>query len=223
MDLLPDSKHTRDSETYQAEQRYSSMAVSDIIGVQIHGRYQGQNIVNVMHYRITAQETGEDDILYDFALAWETTFKTTWLARHIDTYKLMGVKFFNLTGVNKRPGIQHIDDPGVVTGTETPSPVCRVVTLYTASTNFRRRGRLMLSGSEDLMFNDDDGGVTNTEITSMENFGTQLIANLVADADVCEPGLAPAGVLPFEPFTSAMGRKTPALLRSRRIRGFAIG
>jgi hypothetical protein len=199
------------------------MAENDEIGVQIHGRYQDQNIVNVMHYKITAQAASEADILYTLALAWESLHGTTWLSRHLDTYSLMGVKLFSISGANKRPGIQHIDEPGLVTGTEEPAALCRVVTLYTGSDNYRRRGRIMLSGSEILQFNDDDGGVTNAEIILMEALGTALLAPVTSGANTMIPGLRHTAALPFEPYTSALGRKTPALIRSRRVRGFAIG
>lgn len=202
------------------------MAVLDIIGLQIHGRYQNQNIVNTIHYQITEQVSNENDVLQQLVDNWVFINRGAWIGRHIDTYTLMGLKGFSVTGDNKRPGIAHIADAGLVTGTEVPSPVCRVLTLYTNSDNYRRRGRVMLSGSETLQFEDSDGSVTAAEIVLMEVLGASLIVDIDGEGDNAQPGLAPVAgppALPFEAFTSVLGRKTPALIRSRRVRSFGIG
>lgn len=199
------------------------MAVDDIIGIQIHGRYQSQNIVNTIHYKITEQASNEDDVLSQLCSNWNLINTGAWTARHLDSYTFKGLKAFSLSGDNKRPGILHIDDPGLVTGTEVPSPICRVITLYTGSSNYRRRGRVMLSGSESLQFDIVDGSVTSAEITLMEVLGASLIVDIDGAGDSAQPGLAPTDVLPFEPFTSVLGRKTPALISSRRVRTFGIG
>lgn len=199
------------------------MAVDDVIGIQIHGRYQMQNIVNVIHYQITEQVADDHDVLNSLCQGWESQNKVNWLARHLDSYRLMGLKGFSLTGNNKRPGIVHIDEAGSVVGTEEPSPVCRVITLYTDSSNYRRRGRVQLSGGDTTMFNDADGAVSDTELGFMAILGAALIADISNFGDVGDPGLAPSGVLPFEPYTDVLARRTPSLIRSRRIRGFSIG
>lgn len=199
------------------------MAVDDIVGIQIHGRYQMQNIVNVMHYKITEQVADDHSVLSEFCSGWATALTTAWLARHIDTYSLMGLKAFSLTGANKKPGIIHIDDAGSIVGEECPSPICRVITLYTDSDNYRRRGRLMLSGSADSHFNDADGAVADAELTLLEGLGDDMIADVSNNGNVCEPGLKPTDVLPFAKFTDVLARRTPACIRSRRVRGFAVG
>lgn len=199
------------------------MAVDDIIGIQVHGQYQMQNIVNVMHYKITEQVADDHDVLQQLALQWEIQNKATWLGRHIDTYSLMGLKAFSLTGENKRPGIVHIDEAGAIVGVESPSPLCRVITMYTQSENYRRRGRIMLSGSADAHFDDADGAVAAVEIALLTLLGQTLMADLDDGSEAAEPGLAPTAVLPFEKFTAVLARRTPACIRSRRVRGFAIG
>lgn len=199
------------------------MAVDDVIGIQIHGTFQNQNIVNGMTFQITAQTADDHDVLNYLCLAWETTHKTNWLARHIDSYSLMGLKGFSLSGGNKRPGMVHIDEPGTVTGTEAPSPLCRVITLYTDSDNYRRHGRLMLSAGDTLMFNDADGAVSDAELALLAILGEGMIASINTAGNEFIPGLAPTDVLPFEPFTDVLSRRTPACIRSRRVRGFSIG
>lgn len=199
------------------------MAVDDVIGIQIHGRYQMQNVVNVMQYKITEQTADNHELLGKMCLAWETSHKTVWLGRHIDSYRLMGLKGFSLTGLNKRPGLVHIDEAGSVVGVETPSPICRVITMYTDSPNYRRRGRVMLSGSEDTMFGDDDGAVVDAELALLAILGTALMADLDDGSNAAEPGLAPHGLLEFEKFTAVQARRTPACIRSRRVRGFSVG
>lgn len=202
------------------------MAENDIVGVRIVGRYQDQNIVNTMHYRITAQESTEQEILGILAQRWLATHGPLWRARHIDTYRLVGVSAFSLTGLNKVPGIATDGTVGSVTGAELPSSVCRTITLYTNSDNYRRHGRVMLSGSEILQLEVGDGGLTATELALLDALGVTLIADLVDAGDTFTPGLAPVTgppALPFEPFTGSLARRTPSSVTSRRIRRFSIG
>lgn len=199
------------------------MAVDDVIGIQIHGRYQMQNIVNIMHYKITTQTLDDHVILGSLCTQWETQHKTAWLARHIDSYRLMGLKGFSLTGANKRPGLVHIDEAGSIVGEEAPSPICRTITLYTDSDNYRRRGRLMLSGSADAHFHDDDGAVIDAELAFLVILGEALMIDLDTGSNAAEFGLASTALLPFEKITAVQARRTPACIRSRRVRGFSIG
>lgn len=199
------------------------MAQGDTVILRVVGRYQGQNIVNNLHYMITDQESAETQILQNLCAAWNTAIPTTWLARHIDTYTLVGIKAFNKTGPIKVPGFLSIDSPGVVVGVETPSPVCRTITLYTASINYRRRGRIMLSGSADGMFNDDDGAVTTSEVDSLTALGQLLNSTLQSGNDAWVLAIPPTDLLPNEVITSVRGRTTPSVIRSRRIRQFLVG
>lgn len=199
------------------------MAVDDIVGIRIVGRYQDQNIVNTIHFQITAQSSSELDILQSLTDQWLVQNGSTWRGRHIDTYRLVGIKGFSLSGPNKIPGITEDGTVGDVIGTEVPALVCRTITMYTASSNFRRRGRVMLSGGEIAQFETGDGSVTAAERALMGTLGALLINDVVAGGDSFTPGLAPTDVLPFEPFTGQLGRKTPSSVTSRRIRGFSIG
>lgn len=199
------------------------MAIDDIVGVHVVGRYQAQNIVNTLHYKIVGQTVTDHQILDLLCQAWDNTITAAWLARHIDSYELVGLRAFSKSGDNKRPGILAIGDPGVVTGVECPSPVCRVITMYTDSANYRRHGRLQLSGCDTLMFNDADGAVTTTEITALGTLADLLIDTLVQDEESFAPVLPPSGELLVEPITAVLVRKTPSLIRSRRVRGFSIG
>lgn len=203
------------------------MAANDVVGVRVIGRYQAQNIVSTLHYKISAQTVDDHAILQLLATAWASDFTSAWIALHIDTYELVGVKTFSLTGNNKRPGMASIDSAGTVVGIETPSPVCRCITLYTDSDNHWRRGRVMLSGCDTTMFNEDDGAVTTSHLISMATLGDMLIDPVVSDEETFTPVLPAAtgkyGALPVEPITAMLCRKTPACIRSRRVRGFSIG
>lgn len=199
------------------------MAVDDIVGLRIVGRYQSQNIVNTLHFKITGQTGDDHDVLGDLTTAWGVTNQSQWLGMHSANYELVGLRGFSLTGANKVPGITEVGSPGTVVGTEVPAGICRVVTLYTDSSNYRRRGRIMLSGSVAEDFEEDDGSVDPTVRGFMASLGTALIQSIASAGSVFQPGLAPHGVLPFEEFTDVQARKTPALIRSRRIRGFLIG
>ena len=199
------------------------MAVDDYIGIHVVGRYQSQNIVNTMHYRITAQTVTEHQILQLFVAAWLADLEALWVARHIDTYELVGVKAFSKSGENKRPGISSVGSNGTVVGEEVPSLVCRVITLYTDSTNYRKRGRVMLSGTAVSMLNTADGAITPTEITAMADLVDALIDPITIDEEAFAPYLLPVGIIDGEPITAGLARKTPAAIRSRRVRGFSIG
>lgn len=199
------------------------MAVDDIVGVRVVGRYQQQNIVNTLHYRISAQTVTDHQILQLLADAWVLAFEAMWVARHIITYELVGVKAFSKSGDNKLPGIATVGTFGDVVGDELPSSVCRVITLYTDSSNYRRHGRVMLSGTAVTMLEDTDGAVTGTEITALGSLKDELIDPIVSDEEAWVPVIPPSGVLPVEDITASLARKTPASITSRRVRGFLIG
>jgi hypothetical protein len=199
------------------------MAVGDACTLRIVGRYQSQNIVNTMYYRIVTQTSGDNDILQSLCTAWDTTFETLWDARHIDTYTLIGLKAFKKTGTPKTPGFLSVGDAGTVVGDEVPSFVCRTLTLYTASTNSRRRGRLMLSGSAQSMFDAADGSLTSGEIGALNTLGATLIGAISNAGDEFEPGLPPTLADTWQDFTDYKARETPSSIRSRRIRQFLVG
>lgn len=199
------------------------MAVDDYVGISVVGRYQMQNIVNTMHYKITEQVAGENTILYSLCEAWVTALETPWVARHIDTYTLEGLRAFSKSGSNKRPGILSLGTSGAVVGSEVSSPLCRVITMYTDADNYRKRGRVMLSGCDTTMFNDDDGAVSAAEITALGALEGLLVGDIDNAGDTFSPYLLPVGEDPGESIVSALARKTPALIRSRRVRGFTIG
>lgn len=199
------------------------MAVGDICTLRVVGKFQDQNIVNTLHYRITSQAATEHDVLESLCLGWETALKSSWVGRHITTYTLVGLKAFRKTGPAKIPGFRTIGQAGSVAGTEVPAAVCRTLTLYTDSTKFRRRGRIMLSGSASAMFNTTDGGVTSTELTALNTLASLLEATVSNGGDdflICIP---PAGADPYEDIEEIVARHTPSMVRSRRIRQFLIG
>lgn len=199
------------------------MAVQDIVTLRIVGRYQSQNIVNTLHYRITDQAAAEKDILDNLISQWDTAIQAAWLARCIDSYMMVGYKAFNHTGVGKTPAFLHQGSLGTVTGEEVPSPVCRTITLYTGSANYRRRGRVMLSGGETAMFNITDGAVSNSEVTALQTLADLLIVPLASGGDEFQLGLPPTGASSWDDFVSARPRVTPALISSRRVSQFLIG
>lgn len=203
------------------------MAENDIVGVRVCGRYQEQNIVQTLHYKVATQTAPEHDTLQLLATAFQTKFLSALLARHIDTYTLVGFQTFSLTGTNKRPGYEIAEDPGLVAGVETPSSVCRSITLYCDSDNYRRRGRFLMSGCENTMFNQDDGAVTAAEITALSTIADLLIDPIVADEESWKPvlpaGTGVSGPYPDEEIKASLARRTPANIRSRRVKGFSVG
>jgi len=199
------------------------MAVGDECTLRIVGRYQDQNIVNTLHYRITGQTSGEPEILDQLTGGWDVNYKSGWLARHEDAYELVGLKAFGKTGASKTPSFRSIGDAGTVAGTPLMAAVCRTITLYTADAKHRRRGRIMLSGTDDAMIDDDDGSVSTTEIAALTAFGVVLLPPLVVNSDEFQLGIPATAVDTWQDITDAKGRETPSLISSRRIRQFLIG
>lgn len=199
------------------------MAVTDELTLRVVGRYQAQNIVNTLHYRIVSQAATELVICQRLVDLWDTALRVLWTGRHIDTYSLIGLKAFRKTGVAKTPHFKLITANGTVTGDEVPSPVCRCITLYTADAKPRRRGRIMLSGSEAAMFNTTDGAVTAAQIALLETMMTTMEAPLTGAGDEFELGIPSTDADTWQNITDSKPRVTPAIVTSRRIRQFLIG
>lgn len=199
------------------------MAVTDECTLRIIGRYQSQNIVNTMHYRITTQASSELEVLGNLCDLWDSSNKADWLAAHSTAYELIGLKAFGKTGTAKTPGVKSLGDGGTRSGTPAPNFVCRTITLYTADVKHRRRGRLMLSGTitEDLDTN--DGSLTSGGLAVMDNLGIKAIAQLTGGGDDFDPGIPAAGVDIWQNFTDYASRETPSSVTSRRVREFYIG
>lgn len=199
------------------------MAVDDVSTVRVIGRYQSQNIVNTLHYKHTAQDTDEEAILAVLCAAWEAELKTNWLAAHIDTYDLVGLRSFRQAGAPKIPAIRTITGSGAIDDAELPAYVCRTITLYTASTNHRRRGRVMLSGSGQAMFNAADGGVASANLVILQTLGATLELPIVLGDDAFQLVLPSTDVLPVEPVIATAARPTPSSVTTRRIRQYLVG
>lgn len=200
------------------------MAAGDNLTVRIVGRYQSQNIVNTLHYNLSVQGSSDQDVCEAFAIAWDTHHRSAWLAAHSTAYELIGIKCFRLGGTAKTPGFSTIGEDGTRSGTPAPSSVCRTITLYTGSTNSRKRGRVMLSGSIVEDFSPTDGAVLSAARAVMNSLGDALLAGITANGD--DGGdliLPPAGIDPEEPVTDYKSRVTPSSVTTRRIRQFLIG
>lgn len=199
------------------------MAVNDEFTLRVVGRYQDQNVVNTLSYEIVTQASAEQDILTAFLVLWETANKVLWLGRHIDTYSLIGLKAFAKGGEPKTPSFLSIDEAGSVVGTEFPSSICRTITLYSNSANTRRRGRVMLSGSESAQFDTLDGSVTGAEVALLNTLGASLVAGLSGGGDDARLILPSTDILPVVPIVDVQARITPSSVTSRRVRQFLIG
>lgn len=199
------------------------MAVDDVCILRIIGRYQSQNIVNTLHWRITSQTLGDNFILDSMLTAWAATWQSDWLNRHIASYSLVGTKAFRKTGAPKTPAFAPVGLPGAVVGEELPSTVCRTITLYSDSPKFRRRGRLMLSGTAVSMLNTDDGAVTSAEIIALAGLQSLCLEAMVNGDDSWELCLPATLVDPVVNVIDAIARSTPASITTRRIRQFLVG
>jgi hypothetical protein len=199
------------------------MAVGDVCTLRIVGRYQAQNIVNTLHYEISDQAATEHVVLGALCEVWASDVGPAFLARHIDTYELIGLKAFRESGVPKVPAYVDYGTNGSVVGIEVPSLVGRVITLYTNSAFYRRRGRLQISGADTTMFNVDDGSVTDVERDLLQVLADLLIVELAAAGNAFNLCIPATDQLALEPIVAARGRKTPSVTRSRRVKNFLIG
>lgn len=199
------------------------MAVGDECTLRIVGRYQDQNIVNTLHYKISTQNSPDNSILQSLCTGWNTEFGTDWAAAHADSYELIGLKAFGKTGTSKTPGFLPLGTAGTVTGAGAPSFACRTITLYSGSVKHRRRGRLMLSGSPVAHFDTDDGSLTAAAVLLLEAIGAIVVEPIEYISDVFTAGLPLVGADPWEDFTDYKARQTPSCVTSRRIRQFLIG
>jgi hypothetical protein len=199
------------------------MAIGDECTLKIIGRYQSQNVVNTMHYRIMAQTTGDPEILTQLCVGWHTDIESAWLACHHTDYELVGLKAFGKTGTAKTPGIVARGNDGTRSGTGAPSFACRTVTLYTADAKHRRRGRVMLSGSITEDFDTSDGSLTAGAKTPLDTLGALLVAAITVNSDEFEPGIPAVGEDSWQDFTDFLTRETPSCVTSRRVREFFVG
>lgn len=199
------------------------MAVGDVAVLRIVGRYQSQNIINTMHYRIVTQANGDVEQWQELVDQWWTEHNIDWLARHVDAYELVGLKAFTVVGATQPPGERSVNVSGSVVGVPQVAFCCRTITLYSSSPNPRRRGRIMLSGGDEAMFEDSVGGVTTGEVIALTALGTALLANLAGGDNQYEPVLYQKLPETISTLVLAKGRQTPSTVRSRRVKRFTIG
>ena len=199
------------------------MAIQDVCILKVVGRYQSQNIVNTLHYQVVDQASAETEVLENLILAWQGAIETAWLARHIDSYELVGYKAFNKTGAAKTPSFVPVGSNGAVVGEEMPASQGRTITLYTADAKHRRRGRIMLSGGAVAQFNIDDGAVTSAEQALLGTLGQFFEAVIDNGGDEFRCVIPATAVDSVQQIIDTKGRATPSIIRSRRIRQFLIG
>ncbi|GAH33162.1 unnamed protein product [marine sediment metagenome] len=199
------------------------MIVDDVAVVRVVGRFQNQNVVNTFHYQLTAVASAPVSVLTNLAITWDADHGAAWLARMSDAYELIGVKAFVAKGDAVPPGIVPVSISGDVVGDPQEAFVCRTLTIYTTSVNYRVRGRVMLSGGVESMFNDTDGSVTDTEITALQPLATSLFNDIAVGGDTWRLGTYNKVADTFSDRIALRPRKTPSVVRSRRLRQFMIG
>lgn len=176
-----------------------------------------------MHYQVEDQVGGDPSLWQELVDQWLSEHATNWLARHIDTYELVGVKAFTAKGDSHPPGESSLGNFGTVIGDPVFAFVCRTITLYGDSGNARRRGRIMLSGGEDTQFTASRGAVSAGEVIALTALGEDLIGTLSGGDNAYVPVLYQKLPETITGLTVAKGRVTPSSIRSRRIRKFLIG
>lgn len=199
------------------------MAIGDVSRLAVVGWFQDQNIVNTFHYKHTVQASDENDVLQELCQTWQTAIETAWLDRHADVYSIAGLKAFKHSGESKVPGHLPMGGNGNVVGTPHSSFVSRVITLYTASANHRRRGRIQISGAVNAHFDQITGAVLAAEVVLMQALADVIIQPLIGPSDEWELCIPDTVALPLELVTAVRARGTPGIIRSRRIKSFFIG
>lgn len=199
------------------------MPVDDVAVMRIVGRFQDQNIVNTLHYKIVDQTGAPETQWQELCVDWESQNLAVWLTNHVDTYTLVGLKVFTSDGQTRPPGFLSVDSPGTVVGISNDALVCRTITLYTADPNPRRRGRLMLSGGTTSMFDADTGRVTASTVTDLDALGASLLDVITGVNNNYQLVLWNKLLVLASEIIRAAGRVTPSVVRSRRAKQFTIG
>lgn len=202
------------------------MGVGDTIALKIVGRLQSQNIVQTLHYKVTAQTVADTAICDELCSAWSTTHQAAFLALISEDYELVGYKAFCVSGATLIPGQAVVGDNGTVVGESLPASVAKTITLYPEDVAMKHRGRFMIPGGTANHFDNDDGGVVAAQITSMQALGNALVAGCDNGAgdefQLVIWGDQGGGNEAFD-ISVAKARRTPANIRSRRIRELLIG
>lgn len=196
---------------------------NDVAILRVVGRYQDQNIVNNFHYVLLNIEPPDPFALTNLATFWATDIGPDWLARHSLQYTLVGVKAFIAKGDAAVPGFHNVDLPGEVSGDPQESYVCRTITRYTNDPNPRVRGRAMLSGGTEDMFDDKDGSVTETEILALAPLITLLDAPISGGGANWFPCVYNKVADRTALIDNSVARITPSVIRSRRVKQYLIG
>ncbi len=199
------------------------MPVGDIAVMRIVGRFQDQNIVNTQHWRVTTQGSGDEELWDQLCVEWTVTNGPLWLARMSDQYQLQGTKAFTVKGGSVPPGTSISAVSGDVAGDPQEAFVCRTITFYTDNANPRRRGRLMLSGGAENMFDDTDGSVASLEVGLLSILGANLMEDMISTDNTYELVFFQKSPEVIALPIKARGRLTPSILRSRRVKQFIIG
>lgn len=199
------------------------MAVGDICVLRVLGEYQNQNIVNTLHYRIVTEGSQPEDRLDALCSAWSSALQSIWIAAHIDTYILAATQANLVKGNAIPPGEFLIAAAGLVSGVPSPAINCRTITLYSDSNNHRRRGRVMLSGSDDGDFDPDTGIVVVGAMTLMQAIGDELLEAITPTGDEWVLVLYEKATDTVSDVIKAKARPTMSVVTSRRGRPFNFG
>lgn len=202
------------------------MSVADLMQLKIVGRLQDQNCVQTLCYEISQQAAGEEAIAKQLCIAWYSTHGTAFLARCSEDYTLVGLKAFGLTGDPKVPGQSLLNGAGTVAESCPTAMIARTITLYPEEISNHHRGRIMIPGTVDSMLDNEDGSVEDDEVTAMQALADALLEG-------CDDGGGNAfdlriwgkvaGVPQKFDINAVVAQKTPAAIRSRRIRELLIG
>lgn len=199
------------------------MAVGDVAVLRVLGTYQNQNIVNTLHYRIITEGSTPQSRLDSLCQQWSTDLQAVWIAAHIDTYELSATQANLVKGNAIPPGEFLIAAAGTVSGVPSPAVNCRTITLYSDSSNHRRRGRVMLSGSDDGDFAAGTGIVVSGAMILMQAIGDALLDSIEPTGDEWALVLYDKATDTTSDIIKAKARPTMSVVTSRRGRPFDFG
>lgn len=200
------------------------MANGDILALKLHGIMQDQNCVTTLHYEVTAQSGAEEELCQSLAYEWGENLITSFLALMNDDYTLLGLRADarKAAAGTLVPGFYTSGDPGVVSGTASLASTAGTVTLYVDSANPRHRGRVMFPGRTVTDF-DASGGLTNVTALVLEGFVDTLREPLVGSIGTYQLCVYSKALDVAHDIVAHRAQSAPAVLRSRRIRGYSIG
>lgn len=116
--------------------------IPSTVRLAIRGSFQGQQIVNVLHYRYPGAAPDTDDLIA-FCLEWWTNHGTAWRGVHSDAYSVLELVARDIATAGGAQGSIPLtaNNTGTIAGDPCPGNVAVVISWRTGLSGRTARGR----------------------------------------------------------------------------------